>query len=58
MDGYDLARMFALIGAVAIIAPALYFLWHDRKGTLASPVFWMAIGGTGVLLWTAVWQPG
>jgi hypothetical protein len=57
MNGYDLARLFALIGAVAIVAPALYFLWRDRDGTLANPVFWMAFGGVGVLLWTAIWQP-
>ena len=57
MDGHDIARLIATIGAVIILAPALVFLWRDHKATMANPVFWFAIGGVGVLIWTAVWQP-
>lgn len=57
MDGFELARMIAFVGALAILAPALYYFVRNREGATKNPVFWMAIAGVGVLLWTAVWQP-
>jgi hypothetical protein len=57
MDGYGIARIIAFVGALIILAPALYVFLRDREAATKNPVFWMAISGVGVLLWTAVWQP-
>ena len=57
MDGFDIARLIALIGALVILIPTIIFILRDRKAALQNAVIWMALGGIAVLLWTAVWQP-
>lgn len=58
MDGYDIARLIALIGALVILIPTIVFILRDRKAALQNAVIWFALAGVGVLLWTAVWQAG
>ncbi|MGB0625757.1 MAG: hypothetical protein ACPGQ5_04220 [Alphaproteobacteria bacterium] len=57
MDGFDIARLIALFGALLLVAPTLYFIFRDRKAAAKNAVIWMALAGVAVLIWTAVWQP-
>jgi hypothetical protein len=57
MDGFDIARLIALAGALVILAPTLLFIFCDRKAAAKNAVIWMALAGVAVLIWTAVWQP-
>ncbi len=57
MDGFDIARLIALIGALVILIPTIVFIARDRKAAMQNAVIWFALGGVGVLIWTAVWQP-
>jgi hypothetical protein len=56
MDGFDIARLIALVGALIILIPTIIFVLRDRKAAAQNAVIWMALGGAGVLLWTAFWQ--
>ena len=56
MDGYDIARLVALIGAFILAAPALYYIARDRAAARTNAVIWIAIVGALLLVWTAVWQ--
>ena len=56
MDRYDIARLIALIGALVLVAPALFYIVKDRKAALRNSVIWFAIVGSVLLLWTAVFQ--
>jgi hypothetical protein len=56
MNGFDIARLIALIGALALAAPAAFFILRDRIAALRNAVIWIAIFGALVLLWTAIWQ--
>ena len=57
MDGFDIARLIALIGALIILIPTIVFVLRDRKAAMQNAVIWFALAGVGVLLWTAFWQP-
>ena len=57
MDGFDIARLIALFGALVLVAPTLFFIFRDRKAAMQNAVIWLALVGVAVLLWTAVWQP-
>ncbi len=57
MDGFDIARLIALFGALLLVAPTLYFIFRDRNAAAKNAVIWMALAGVAVLIWTAVWQP-
>ncbi|MGB0572640.1 MAG: hypothetical protein ACPGQM_11360 [Alphaproteobacteria bacterium] len=57
MDGFDIARLIALLGALIILIPTIIFVLRDRKAATQNSVIWIALGGVGVLLWTAIWQP-
>ncbi|CAN0598807.1 MAG: hypothetical protein V7788_06020 [Alphaproteobacteria bacterium] len=56
MDRYDIARLIALIGALVLVAPALFYIVKDRKAAFRNAVIWFAIVGAVLLLWTAVFQ--
>ena len=56
MDGYDIARLIALIGALILVAPALIMTFRDRAAAKRNAVIWIAIAGGLVLFWTAVFQ--
>ena len=56
MDRYDIARLIALIGALVLVAPALFYIVKDRKAAFRTAVIWFAIVGAVLLLWTAVFQ--
>ncbi len=56
MDGYDIARLIALIGALILVAPALIMIFRDRAAAKRNEVIWIAIAGGLVLFWTAVFQ--
>ena len=57
MDGFDIARLIALFGALLILFPTVICIVRDRKAAMHNAVIWCALGGTAVLIWTAVWQP-
>ncbi len=57
MDGFDIARLIALLGALIILIPTIIFVLRDRKAAVQNAVIWIALGGVVVLLWTAIWQP-
>ena len=56
MDGYDIARLIALIGALILVALALIMIFRDRAAAKRNAVIWIAIAGGLVLFWTAVFQ--
>ena len=56
MDGYDIARLIALIGAFVLVAPALWFVFRDRNAAMKNAVIWIAIVGALLLVWTAIFQ--
>lgn len=56
MDGFDIARLIALIGALVLVAPALFYIVRDRKAAFRNAVIWVAIVGAILLFWTAVFQ--
>ncbi len=56
MDRYDIARLIALIGALVLVAPALFYIVKDRKAAFRNAVIWFAIVGAVLLLWTSVFQ--
>ncbi len=57
MDGFDIARLIALFGALLILAPTIVFIVRDRNAAVQNAVIWIALSGAAVLLWTAIWQP-
>jgi hypothetical protein len=57
VDGYDIARVIAAVGALLILAPALFLFARNREAMTKNPVFWFAVVGALALVWTAVWQP-
>ncbi len=56
MDGYDIARLVALIGAFFLAAPALFFIFRDRRAATKNAVIWFAVVGAALLVWTAIFQ--
>lgn len=56
MDGNDIARLIALIGALVLVAPALFYILRDRRAAFKNAVIWFAIVGAVLLVWTAIWQ--
>ena len=56
MDRSEIARLIALIGALVLVAPALFYIVKDRKAAFRNAVIWFAIVGAVLLLWTAVFQ--
>ena len=57
MDGFDIARLIALFGALLLVAPTLYFIFRDLKAAAKNAVIWLALAGVAVLILTAVWPP-
>lgn len=56
MDGFDMARLIALIGAFILVAPALFYILRDRHAAMRNAVIWFAIVGGLLLIWTAIFQ--
>ncbi len=56
MDGFDIARLIALIGAFILVAPALFYILRDRHAAMRNAVIWFAIIGGLLLIWTAIFQ--
>lgn len=56
MDGFDIARLIALIGAFILVTPALFYILRDRRAAMRNAVIWFAIVGGLLLIWTAIFQ--
>lgn len=56
MDGPEIARLIAGIGALLISAPTAFFIVRNRNAAFRNPVIWFALIGALLLVWTAIWQ--